>query len=263
MWKIVKIKKIVSETPSIKSFYFDIDDESKIMPGQFYMVWLPGLDEIPMSISKIGKEMGFTVHKVGDATARLHEMKVGDRLGVRGPYGNGFRIIGNNILVVGGGTGIAPLLPAVERARMKEREVTVVLGAKTASELLFQLKLTRLVLEDKMHVCTDDGSAGFKGNAAEKAEELIKEGSFDQVLVCGPEVMMKRVIKSAEKRKIPSFASVERYMKCGLGICDSCALDGYHVCKEGPVFDGKTLLKIKEFGKYRRKASGLPEKISG
>ncbi len=261
MRKIVNIKRIVAETDNTKSFFFDMDDEGKALPGQFYMVWLPSVDEIPMSISKIGKEMGITVRKAGDATTKMHELKVGARLGLRGPYGNGFRIQGNRLLVVGGGTGIAPMLPVVERARLKDREVTVVAGAKSASELLFQTRLTRLVLKERMHVCTDDGSAGFCGTAADRAEELIKECNFDQVLTCGPEIMMKRVVYAAEKKNIPSLASLERYMKCGLGLCDSCAIDGLHVCKDGPVFEGKTLLKMREFGKFRRDACGVRERL--
>ena len=109
-------------------------------------------------------------------------------------------------------------------------------------------------------ISTDDGSKGYKGLASDLAKEEIAKEKFDQVLTCGPEIMMKKLYDIC--KNIPFQASLERYMKCGFGICGQCCIgEGLRVCKEGPVFDGKTLKKIQDFGIYTRDASGRKIKL--
>ncbi|RLF45834.1 MAG: dihydroorotate dehydrogenase electron transfer subunit, partial [Thermoplasmata archaeon] len=193
--------------------------------------------------------------KVGEATEALHKMKEGDKVGIRGPYGKGFEIVGKKALFVAGGTGIASLLPLIKKY---EGEKHVVIGARTKDLLLFNEELERI---SNVHISTDDGSLGFKGFASELAKEIMEKEKFDIVYTCGPELMMRKILDICIEKKVPLQASLERYMKCGVGICDSCAIDGYHVCKDGPVFNSSILAKIKDFGRWKRDEAGRRIKI--
>ena len=249
---ITTISKSKHETDEIKTISFKYP--GSMDPGQFFMIWIPGVDEIPMSVSSIDATMkSITFRKVGDATTALYSMNVGDKIGIRGPYGNGFKIRGKHILFVGGGTGIAMLAPAVERAVKKGIAGTVIIGARTKQELFFQNKLEDIGAT--VYVTTDDGSAGFKGYASDYAAQMLKKEKISAVLTCGPENMMKKLFTICQN--IPFQASLERYIKCGIGICGSCCLDkGVRVCTEGPVFDEKMLKTMHDFGIYTREASG-------
>lgn len=231
----------------------------KAIPGQFYMIWIPGVDEIPMSISHISeKTKGITFRVVGDATQKLYEKKTGDKIGIRGPFGNGFKITGKKILFVGGGTGIAMLLPAIQQAREKNIGTTVVLGVKNKEELFFEKTIQKNC--NKLYITTDDGTCGEKGFCTDIVEKLLKTEKFDNIYTCGPEVMMKNLLKITGN--IMVYASLERYIKCAAGICGQCCIgEGLRVCKDGPIFDSKTLNKVEDFGKYKRGSSGLKIKI--
>ena len=250
--KIVKIIKSKTEINDIKTFTFRYP--GKMTPGQFFMIWIPEIDEIPMSVSYIDKDIkGITFRRIGEATNALFNLKPGDKIGVRGPYGNGFQIKGKRILFVGGGTGIAMLAPAVEKATSKNISSDVILGLKNKSEIFFEKRLKKCGA--KVHVSTDDGSKGYKGFVTELAKALLIKEKFNSVLTCGPDIMMKKLLDICDN--IPLQASLERYMKCGIGICGQCCVGrGLRVCEEGPVFDGKTLKKVEEFGVYKRDASG-------
>jgi len=250
--KTVEIINTEKENKDIKTITFNYPIET--IPGQFFMIWIPGIDEIPMSASHIEKNVkGITFRKVGDATNALFKLKKGDKIGIRGPFGNGFKIQGKNILFVGGGTGIATLAPSVKLAISKKISITVILGVKNKNELFFQDKLKKYGA--KIYVTTDDGSKGVKGFATGLAKELINKEKFDSVITCGPEIMMKNLYDMC--KKISFQASLERYMKCGIGLCGQCCIgEGLRVCKEGPIFDGKMLKNIKDFGVYKRDASG-------
>jgi dihydroorotate dehydrogenase electron transfer subunit len=247
--EIIETKKENSNTKTIM-FEFPID----IIPGQFFMIWIPGVDEIPMSVSYIDKKMkGFTFKRVGDATNAMFEFKEGDKIGVRGPYGNGFKIFGKKILIAAGGTGIAMIPPVLKITDDKEIKTSIVIGAKNKGELFFENIIENY--GSKIYVCTDDGSKGYKGFTTELTKEIISKNKFDLVLTCGPELMMKKLFEISTN--IPFQASLERYMKCGFGICGQCCIGrGLRVCKEGPVFDEKTLKNIKEFGIFKRDAAG-------
>ncbi|MDI6889214.1 MAG: dihydroorotate dehydrogenase electron transfer subunit [Methanocellales archaeon] len=245
-----KITKIVDETPSIKTFFLDLTLDNK--PGQFVMVWIREVDEIPMSPSYSN---AITVQKVGDATSALFKLKKGDSVGIRGPIGNGFTLSGKSILLIAGGVGAAPLAPLVEVAGGKKIKVKTLLGAKTASELLF---VKRFRSAGDLQTATDDGSDGHKGPVTELLDELDLRG-YDQIYSCGPEKMMSRVLEMVKGANMASKTqfSLQRYIKCGMGICGTCSIDpsGLRVCVDGPVFSGETLIDS-EFGRYARDASG-------
>ncbi len=112
------------------------------------------------------------------------------------------------------------------------------------------------------YISTDDGSAGFHGYAPQLAEQLVNENKYDIIYACGPELMLKPLIELAKRRHIEIQASLERLMKCGIGICDSCSINGYRVCVDGPVFSTQVLFNMRDLGKVRRDASGNKEVLS-
>ncbi|MEM2924747.1 MAG: dihydroorotate dehydrogenase electron transfer subunit [Methanocellales archaeon] len=250
-----EIVKVKDEARNIKTFYFNIDFTNSI-PGQFLMIWIRGVDEIPMSLSYSN---AITVQKVGEATTALFKLKKGDSIGIRGPYGNGFKIIGNKNLIIAGGVGAAALALLAEKMAEKNIEVTTLLGAKTKSELLF---IERFEKAGKLFIATDDGTLGYKGYVT----ELIRETGldFDQIYICGPELMMAKLLRELEKNSKASIAqfSLSRYIKCGIGLCGSCCIDpsGLRVCREGPVFKGDSLINS-ELGKYMRNSSGKKVRV--
>jgi len=252
MYRVVKIQKVIDEAKAIKTFLFE--DSSKPRAGQFYMVWLPGVDEFPMSISYIGALKGFTVKKIGYGTSKMHELSAGAKLWIRGPYGKGFDYVDGKALVVGGGSGMATLAPLIEGLA----EPDVIIGARSKAELLFVERFKHL----NPYIATDDGTAGFKGYAPQLAEQLVSEKEYDIIYACGPELMLKPLIELAKERDIEIQASLERLMKCGIGICDSCSINGYRVCVDGPVFSSKFLFNMSDLGKVRRDASGNKEVVS-
>ncbi len=240
------ITKIVEETPTIRTFFFDTSFE--LIPGQFVMVWIRGVDELPMALSY---ENAITVQKVGPATSALFELKVCDSVGIRGPFGNGFDIKKGHILLVAGGVGAAPLAPLAEKASTSGIKVTTLLGAKTKDELLFR---ERFEAAGDVKVATDDGSEGEHGFVTQLLEEPDR---YSQIYCCGPEIMMKKVLDKVTPSK--AQFSLHRYIKCGIGICGACCIDGLRVCRDGPVFSGEALKKS-EFGVYRRSECG--ERVS-
>lgn len=250
--KILKIIETTKETSDTKTIKFEYLENTN--PGQFFMIWIPNVDEIPMSVSYIEKKIkGITFKRIGEATNALFKLEDGDKIGVRGPYGNGFKIHGKKILFVAGGTGIAMIAPTVERAIYNKKKTTVIFGARKKSELFFENRIKKCGAE--LLICTDDGSKGYKGFVTDLSEEIISNNKFDQVLTCGPEIMMKKLFEIS--KNISFQASLERYMKCGFGICGQCCVgEGLRVCEEGPVFDEKTLKKIEDFGIFKRDAAG-------
>jgi dihydroorotate dehydrogenase electron transfer subunit len=240
------------EANDIKTFTFRYP--GTITPGQFFMIWIPGVDEIPMSVSLIdGDVKGITFRKIGNATTALYDLKKGDSIGVRGPYGHGFSLKGKHLLFVGGGTGTAMLAPMVEHARKKKLNTMVIIGVKTKKELFFEERLTRSGAT--VLVSTDDGTKGYKGFASDLANDILKKETVDSIYTCGPELMMKAIF--THSKKIPFQASLERYVKCSLGICGQCSIGrGLRVCVDGPVFDRTTLKNVDDFGVYKRDAAG-------
>lgn len=253
MRTVVEVTEVVPETPSTVTLRFPYGPSAA--PGQFVMIWLPGDDELPMSLSySEGPSKGVTIKAMGETSRRTLSLRPGARVGIRGPYGNRFDVTPRRVLVVGGGSGTAVLAPAAEQALDGGSQVTVALGATRAPELLFKDRLR--AAGARVEVATDDGSEGTKGFVTRVTESLLEAHRFDVVWTCGPEVMMQKVTALAAPRGLPVFCSVERHMKCALGMCDACALGPYHVCKDGPVFPSERLLATPDFGRFHRDASG-------
>ncbi len=256
----VRISRNIQENDNARTLLFEnIYGNNGPRPGQFLMIWVPGVDEIPMSVSVITDEhLGFTVVPVGPATNALAALKKGDWIGIRGPFGRGFLVVSGRVLVIGGGSGMASLKPLIHELIKNNADVTVIVAAKTKNSLLFNKELSKIKGIDVI-VATDDGSLGHKALATEIAEGVLKQNKFDMIYTCGPELMMKHVYTLAVDHDTRIEVSLERFMKCGCGICGSCAMDptGDLVCVTGPVFSGEKLSRLDEFGAYRRNSMGI------
>lgn len=261
--RVVPILKIAEVASNVKSLSFRDKLAAAALPGQFGMIWAPGADEVPMSLLPREKDdiAAIIVKERGNGTRALLRKKRGDLIGIRGPYGRGFTYAGvKNVLMIGGGIGAIPVLALLRTLAPRGIVCSFILGAHTSRELLFSNEIERLSRRSRGSFCitTDDGSAGTKGLATDEAARVLHARSFDQVYTCGPEAMMRNVIDLVQEAQIPAEAGLERIFKCGSGICGSCCIGPYLVCKDGPVFSSETLRELPEFGKSTRDASGRP-----
>jgi len=258
--RMLPVEKVREESADVKSIFFRDEACSRAEPGQFAMVWLPGIDEVPMSLTSMKpsrKVSAVAVKRVGAATAAMHKLKEGSLVGIRGPYGNSFKTVEGTVVVVGGGVGMAPLLPLTERLKTDKTSITAVIGAETRRQLLFVGKMRTILRErDKVITATEDGTAGITGYVTDVLKPLLSKEAYRQVYACGPELMMSKTLEICVKHGVACQFSLVRYMKCGVGICGSCMLDGYRVCRDGPVFSGDVLAGVEEFGVAERDASG-------
>lgn len=254
--RTVQIRRDTEENSTVKTFSFHDKLCEKATPGQFVMVWIPGVDEIPMSLSTIEDDhCAFTVAKVGEATTALHGMKKDDLIGIRGPFGIGFTYVKGKVMVVGGGMGLSPLAVLAENLSRLGAHLTFLLGAKTKSELLFLDRVKKI--SANVVATTEDGSFGLKGLVTESANKILAKKRFDMVYACGPEPMLVRMLSLAEKYNVSLQVSLERLMRCAVGLCGSCVIGIYRVCNDGPVFTDKQLKTVKdEFGKFMRDFDG-------
>lgn len=269
----VKIKRIINECDGVKSIVFKKESTINPKPGQFVLIWAPGVDEVPMSISSYNEkgEWSITVKNIGECTNALHELTIEDYIGVRGPLGNCFQIPqdkNKKIFLIGGGIGMVPLrFLASELVKSGQKFLTIE-GAKAENDLIFMDEFFDLKREgSEFNYCTDDGSYGEKGFATEIFENALNDLESDElkntiVYTCGPEIMMYKLLQVCNEHYIEMHASLERIMRCGCGLCGLCAIDptGLLVCKDGPIFTSEQLHKMDDFGKQKRDFSG--KKIS-
>jgi NAD(P)H-flavin reductase len=242
------------------------DGSAPFSPGQFNMVYVFGVGEVPISISGAPDHpnpLVHTVRAVGTVTTAICRAKRGDILGVRGPFGSHWPIeeaAGKDVIIVAGGIGLAPLRPAV-LALLADRErygrIVLLYGARAPEELLYarQLNQWRGRFDLDVEVTVDTASQEWRGNVG-LVTALIPRAPFDAedvlALVCGPEVMMRFTISELENRGVVPesiYVSMERNMKCGIGFCGHCQYGPTFICKDGPVFRYDrvaSLFKIRE-----------------
>lgn len=229
-------------------------------PGQFAMVTAYGVGEAPFSICSSPFErdkLQFSIRRMGNVTMALHESSVGDEVGIRGPYGRGWpveKMIGKNILMVGGGIGLAPLRSLVLYVledRDNYGDVAVCYGARTPSLLMYKNEFEEWVKRDvRLYLTVDVGEEGWKGNIGVVTMILDKpELSRNETIVCtcGPPVMIKFVLKRLVElgySKENIYASLESRMRCGIGKCGHCHFGDKHVCLDGPVFQYNEMLTL-------------------
>lgn len=226
------IREVRQETPAVKRFV--LDGSLDAYPGQFVMVWLPGIDEKPLSLMQ-ANPVTLAVAEVGRFTRAMHLLNKGSRLWLRGPFGQGFAIEGRHLLLAAGGYGAAPLAFLARRTREDGRKVTVLVAARSREHLLLVEEFRRLGCE--VHTCTDDGSDGQPPRLAPQAvEELLQREMPDALYACGPAGMLDALEALARKYHLPAQLSREAYMRCGIGVCGSCTCGAQLVCRDGPVF---------------------------
>ncbi len=250
---MTRILEIWPESRRVRTFVFDLELPTA-QPGQFVMLWLPGVDEKPMSIAWPAP-LTITVKRLGPFSTALHEASRGERLGVRGPFGRGFSLREDRpALLVGGGYGVPPLYFLAARAVERTIPTTVAVGARRAGELLYLDRFRALGVEPLL--ATDDGSAGEKGTVLDLLHRRATLYPAPVLYACGPEPMLVALLRFGQEHGLDGQFSVERYMKCGFGICGQCALDGLLVCQDGPVLTGEQLQAARDFGRFRRNATG-------
>lgn len=250
--KIFKIKKVKDENPNMKTFTFSGDLGAK--PGQFVMVWIPGIDQKPFGISRQTKnEFDVSVLVRGKFTKAMFKLKAGDKCGISGPFGTHFSLVKNKkVAVVGGGCGMAPLGFLIDELKKNKCKVSIFNGARSADNVLFVDRFK------DSQFCTGDATLGHEGYATDLLEEQIGKLKPAIVYSCGPEMMMQAVCNICSENKVPCEVSMERYMKCGFGVCGQCVMDplGIRMCTDGPVISCELTKKLAEFGKYYRDKSG-------
>lgn len=259
--KSVRIKEVITESELVKTFVLDHSVGAK--PGQFVNVWIPRLNEKPISVAMDdGKNLRLTVAAVGPFSNAMHEKKVGDLIGVRGPLGTEFQIEdGKHYACLAGGYGAAPLYFFASEASKRGCKVEFIVGARR-EDLLLYTDMAAELDGVTVHIATDDGSAGHHGYNTQVLERLLSEGAdggkIDCICTCGPEIMMFKAMEMAKDASVDAQISVERYMKCGLGVCGNCVVDGLGepTCISGPVMSLEKVLQIEDFGKYHRDSLG-------
>lgn len=254
------IIKIEDENENVKTFH--IAGDLGAQPGQFVMLWIHPIDQKPFSISACDKEkFALTVFKRGPLTEKLFALKVGDKVGITGPFGTSFSQKENtNYLMIAGGYGAAPLYFLSKQLANKNNQINFFLGARSKTNLLYLDKINSLP-QTTPHLATDDGSFGKKGFVTDLLEEyLATVENKNNILVCtcGPELMERKVLDLCNQYQVAAEISIERYMKCGFGVCGQCTMDplGINMCTSGPVVDKNIANQLTEFGKYHRDKSG-------
>ncbi len=251
--RMSRILEARRETPLVKTFVLDADIDAQ--PGQFVMLWLPGVDEKPMSIAGM-RPLTISAARVGPMTAELHALNPGDYLGWRGPFGRPFQLEPDRrALLVAGGYGSAPLYPLGRQALAAGLDVTIAIGARVADELLYADRFA--ALGAPLLLSTNDGSRGVKGFVTDAINQSpVSHLSSVTVYACGPERMLVALHALCRANGWHGQLSVERYMKCGFGICGQCALDDVLVCADGPVLTLDQLDGKRDFGRFHRGPTG-------
>lgn len=251
-FKVAKVQRELSDTFTMEMVPTE-GGTFAFKAGQFNMLYVFGVGEVPISISgdpADGSKVVHTTRAVGAVSAALDGLKAGDMLGVRGPFGTDWPVeqsYGQDLVFVAGGVGLAPLRPAIYQA-MANRErfgrVVVLYGARTPEDILFKKELERWRGRFDMDVAVtvDRATGKWSGNVG-VVTKLVARGGFDPLhttaFVCGPEVMMRYVAAELEKKGVERssvWVSMERNMKCGCGLCGHCQWGPHFVCKDGPVF---------------------------
>ncbi len=245
----------MTETERFFEFKLDSGEPLGHKPGQFAEVSIPGIGEAPISISSSSTRSDtfeMVVRNVGNVSNGMHQLSKGDKVGIRGPFGKGFPVEedmkGKDLLFICGGIGLVPVRSAIQYVLDNSNDygsISILFGAKSPSERLFVDELAEWKEDDKIDCfmeTVDKGDESWAGNVGLITTCIPKvdhDISNTKVIVCGPPVMYKFVLIELEKLGFSHddiYVSLERRMKCGVGLCGHCQINGYYVCQDGPVF---------------------------
>ena len=253
-----RVEGVVRETQDTFTFALesgDVSEQPRFAPGQFSMLYVFGVGELPVSISGDPEQphrLVYTVRSVGPATQALVSRRPGDSLGVRGPFGTAWPLTearGKDVLIIAGGIGLAPLRPAIYqilRHRDEYARLILLYGARSPRDLLYRKELSSWSRSPDSQVLTtvDYGGVNWRGRVGVVTtlfRYLRLQPDRTVALICGPEIMMRYVIAEAHgkpRRARPSdiYLSMERNMKCAVGFCGHCQYGPHFICKDGPIF---------------------------
>jgi NAD(P)H-flavin reductase len=253
--QMATVQAVTPETPGVATYdlaFEDADVQYAFRPGQFNMLYRPGVGEVAISLSSDTAEprtLRHTIRVVGNVTRAIASLKPGEKLGVRGPFGTAWPVEaarGQDVIVAAGGLGLAPLRPAIYRLirhRADYGRVTLLYGARTPGDLLYanEYDAWRAAGLD-VQITVDVGTPEWRGSIGFVTTLLAKlplDAARTAVFTCGPEVMMRFIAAGAVNRGIAPdrvFVSMERNMNCAVGLCGHCQFGPSFVCKDGPVF---------------------------
>lgn len=261
--RLARVVRSRHETADVWTLDLELDGGGwdGFSPGQFNMLSVFGVGEAPISFSGQpgdNSRIVHTVRAVGPVSKALCHLKTGETLGVRGPYGNAWPVdagVGQDVIVIAGGLGLAPVRPVLYRL-MAERErfgrVTLLYGARSPAEILYrrEIETWRRRLDTDIEVTVDHATSDWHGHVG-VVTKLVPQARFEPeqtlAIVCGPEVMMRFAAKALADAGVPGNAihlSMERNMKCGIGLCGHCQLGPVFICRDGPVFTHTELEKL-------------------
>ena len=250
------VREITKETPDTFTLMLrpeNGDSSSPFLPGQFSMLWVFGVGELPISISgepSRHDRLTYTVRSVGQATHAFISQQRGDVVGVRGPFGVGWPVgeaRGRDVIIVAGGIGLAPLRPVIYDVLANRKDygrLVILYGVRSPRDLLYRKELAAWARQRDTQVLTtvDYGGISWRGHVG-VVTTLFKYARFRQAqavaMICGPEIMMRFVARDLELQGLAReniYVSMERNMKCGVGFCGHCQYGPHFICKDGPVF---------------------------
>ncbi|WP_018168840.1 FAD/NAD(P)-binding protein [Thioalkalivibrio sp. ALMg9] len=254
-WRIHSVRRDVASNEVLSWTLYPepgVEPGAAPAPGQFNMLYLFGVGEVPISVSAITDDGGIvhTIRAVGSVTRAMQDLEAGTVVGLRGPFGTAWPLEqarGRDLVLVAGGIGLAPLRPVIHAALQRRSEfgrVVVCYGARSPGDMIFRDELDAWAARDDvdLRITVDRGTAAWRGDVG-VVTQLVDRGGFDRrntlAMTCGPEVMMRFTASALERRGLKPediFVSMERNMRCAVGFCGHCQIGSHFVCRDGPVF---------------------------
>jgi len=263
---VTDIREETGGDRAVKTFTVEFDDEKitsefDYRPGQLAMISVFGRGESMISITSsptMGKALQFAIMRMGKVTHILHYLNVEEKMGIRGPYGNGFPVEewkDKNLIFIGGGIGIAPLRSAYMYAlqnREDYEDISIIYGARTSGDIVFNNELKEIEKSGKAKVelsidKEEEGWKEFVGFVASNVKRIAPSPENAIAITCGPPIMIKTVLKELKDLKFSPksiYTTLENKMKCGIGKCGRCNIGPVYVCTKGPVFSVDEILKL-------------------